>query len=78
MFYANKPFVLYCIERVHYQFCKKVLGVRKTTQNDFVYGELGRITFITRRYFDIVKYWFKVLATPDHKYVKIILQFNVA
>ena len=26
------------IERVHLQFCKKLLGVKKTTQNDFVYG----------------------------------------
>ena len=26
------------IERVHMQFCKKLLGVKKTKQNDFVYG----------------------------------------
>ena len=60
------------IERVHLQFCKKVLGVKKNAQNDFVYGELGRTTLITKRYYDIVKYWFKVLASPDHKYIHII------
>ena len=30
------------IERVHLQFCKKLLSVKQCTQNDFVYGELGR------------------------------------
>ena len=34
-------------------------------------GNWGEL-LLTRRYFDIVKYWFKVLATPDHKYVKMI------
>lgn len=30
------------IEKVHMNFCKKLLGVRKTTRNDIVYHELGR------------------------------------
>jgi len=30
-------------ERVHLQFCKRLLGVKRCTQNDFVYGELGRM-----------------------------------
>ena len=54
------------IERVHIQFCKKVLGVRKTTQNDFVYGELGWTNFIIKRYFIIIKYWFKILMSPEN------------
>ena len=37
-----------------------------------MYGELGRTTYITRRYFDIVKYWFKILSAAENKYVKII------
>ena len=32
-----------CTERVHLQFCKRLLGVKRCTQNDFVYGELGRM-----------------------------------
>ena len=60
------------IERVHLQFCKKVLGVKKNTQNDFVYGELGRTSFITHRYLIIIKYWLKVLKMSDVKYVKIV------
>jgi len=33
------------IEKVHMQFCKKILGVKANTQNDFIYGELGRVNF---------------------------------
>ena len=29
-----------CIERVHLEFCKSLLGVKKCTLNNFVYGEL--------------------------------------
>ena len=60
------------IERVHLQFCKKLLGVKKTTQNDFVYGELGRTSYITKRYFIILKYWFKIILAEENKYIKIV------
>ena len=56
------------VERVHLQFCKRLLGVRKNTQNDFVYGELGRLNYQTLRLFNIVKYWTKLLNTNDNKY----------
>ena len=49
------------VERVHMQFCKKLLGVKKTTQNDFIYGELGRENYATKRSFAIIKYWFRIL-----------------
>ena len=32
------------IERVHLQYCKQILGVKRCTQNDFVYREIGRVT----------------------------------
>ena len=54
------------IERVHMQFCKKLLGVKKTTQNDFVYGELGRTNYSTKRYLNIIKYWLKILMAPEN------------
>ena len=57
---------------------KKLLGVRKTTQNDFVYGELGRTTFITKRYFIILKYWFKILATDENKYIKMVYKLMLS
>ena len=30
------------IEQVQLNFCKRLMRVKRTTQNDFVYGELGR------------------------------------
>ena len=42
------------IETVHMSFCKKMLGIRQSTQNDFVHGELGRIDYQSRRYINIV------------------------
>ena len=60
------------VERVHMQFCKKILGVKKTTQNDFVYGELGRVNYVTKRYYIIIKYWFKLLSIPENKFVRIV------
>ena len=61
-----------CIERVHLQYCKKLLGVKKNTQNDFVYGEFGRTDFRMRRYLLIIKYWFKILYSREIKYIKLI------
>ena len=58
------------IETVHLQYCKKVLGVKRSTQNDFVYGELGRINYQSRRYIAIIKYWLKVISSDDNKYIK--------
>ena len=55
------------IETVHLQFCKKLLGVKQTTQNDFIYGELGRIDFQSQRYLIIVKYWLKLIQCADIK-----------
>ena len=61
-----------CIERVHLQYCKKLLGVKKNTQNDFVYGEFGRTDFRMRRYLLIIKYFFKILYSREIKYIKLI------
>ena len=62
------------VERVHLSFCKKLLGVKKSTQNDFIYGEFGRTTYQTKRYFIIIKYWFKILSAHNNKYIKIIYE----
>ena len=61
------------------QFCKikKILGVKTTTQNDFVYGELGRVNYVTKRYYIIIKYWFKVLCTSENKFVKTVYKYGV-
>ena len=40
------------------------------TKNDFVYGELGRFNCQYVRYFNVIKYWVKLLHANDNKYVK--------
>ena len=57
------------IERVHLKFCKSVLGVKTSTQNDFVYGELERVPMQIIRYFRIVKYWLKIVHGMKSYYV---------
>jgi hypothetical protein len=42
------------IERVNLQFCKRILGVKRTTQNDFVYGELSRTSLQVIHHMNIV------------------------
>jgi hypothetical protein len=49
------------IENIHLKFCKILLGVRPQTQNNFVYGELGREQLIQLRMIRILKFWFKIL-----------------
>ena len=58
------------IERVHLQFCKRLLGVKRSTQNEVVYGELGRHTFQMFKYTSIVKYWVKILHTDVNEYIR--------
>ena len=58
------------VETVHLQFCKKVLGVKRSTQNDFIYGELGRTDYQSRRYIAIIKYWLKIISCNENKYIK--------
>ena len=51
-------------------FCKQLLGVKNSTQNDFISGELGRTSFYLHRKYAITKYWFKILQSDDRKYIK--------
>ena len=60
------------IERIHMLFCKQLLGVKTSTQNDFIYGELGRTNYYARRIYIIIKFWFKVLFAEDRKYISQI------
>ena len=57
------------LERVHLQVCKNILGVKRSTQNDFVYGELGRVDLKTLRFVAVIKFWFKILTCENTKYI---------
>ena len=61
------------IESVHLQFCKKnFIRFKQSTQNDFIYGELGRINSAIQRYISIIRYWLKIVSMNDNKYAKCI------
>ena len=63
------------IEIVHKSFCKSVLGVKSTTLNEFVYGELGRYPLIINRYAKIIKYWCKILYSHESTLIKQVYHF---
>ena len=65
------------IEIVHMQFCKRLLGIKKCTQNNFVYGELGRTSFQNSRYYMIIKYWLKIILCDENKYIKCIYNMMI-
>ena len=78
MYYCCKSFLFFYVILLlyyyyyyyHLQFLKQLLGVKKTTQNDFVYGELGRVTLQTKSFYTIIKYWLKiVLHADENKYI---------
>ena len=60
------------IETVHMQFCKRMLGIKQSTQNDFVHGELGRVDYQSLRYINIVKFRLKIVHADQRKYIKCI------
>ena len=60
------------IETVHLQFCKRLPGVKRIPQNDFVYVELGQTSFQTKRYLTIIKYWLKIVLGPENRLIKTI------
>ena len=53
------------VEKVHLNFCKKLLGVNKRTNNSLVYCELGRFPLQIRRKLRIFKYWLKIKNTNN-------------
>jgi len=60
------------IERIHLNYCKVLLGVRRQTQNNFIYGELGRPSLSVRHSVNVIRYWLKIVNTNAIKYVKLV------
>ena len=61
------------IERVHLKFLKHILCVKPQTSNVPVYGELGRVPLSIIRKERILKYWYKLMKTPDSLIHKALL-----
>ena len=54
-----------CLENVHLDFCKRLLGVKKSSCNVMIYTELGRLPLQAVRKYKIIKYWAKLLSTDN-------------
>ena len=50
------------------------MQIKRCTQNDFVYGVLGRFNLAFNWYVRIVKDWLKITSSEDLKYCKIIYE----
>ena len=50
----------------HLSFLKSCLGVKTSTPNCFVYGELGVFPLIIERKIRVVKYWLKIIRYIDN------------
>ena len=60
-----------CVEKVQLDFCKLLLGVKKSTCNVMIYAELGRLPLHVIRKIKILRYWVKF-------YLLTIVYFNSA
>lgn len=49
------------VEKLHLQYCKRILHVKRSTANFFVYGELGRYPMYIGRFVKIIKFWIKII-----------------
>ena len=47
------------VEKVHTMFLKRLLCVKRSTSNDMVYCETGRLPLIVHRKYQMLKYWTK-------------------
>ena len=50
------------IDRVRLSFCKRVMCVKNSSQNTFVYGSLGRFPLELNRQCRIMSYWLKIVT----------------
>lgn len=58
------------IELIHCKFIRKILNVRKSTNLDGLYGELGRHPMRIQRKIIIIKYWLKIISADNNLLIK--------
>lgn len=67
------------IEKVHLQFCKRILGLRSSTPNFMIYGELGRYPLELGIKQKMLNFWCKLVKNPNKlsgKLYKLILHLQ--
>jgi len=55
------------IERMHLSYCKKLLQLKKTTGNMFLYGELGRYPISITIQSRMISYWARIVTGDQSK-----------
>ena len=58
------------VERVHLSFCKRVLHVKRSNANYFIYGELGRFPLQITSKIRILKYWINIIMVKSNPLIK--------
>lgn len=58
------------IERVHVYACKRFLNAPLKSCNAAIMGDCGRYPMFILAYKRCLKYWIRILAMPDNRYVK--------
>ena len=53
------------LEKIHLNFLKNILGVKKTTSNCLTYFECGRLPLRIIRIIRMFKFWFRLLCTDN-------------
>ena len=53
------------VERVHVDFCKRLLGIKRLTNNSMMYAELGRVPLRANKLFNMIRYWHRILKTNN-------------
>ena len=64
------------IEVIHTKFCRKLLTVKRSTNLNALYGELGRVPMLIHRKIIMIKYWLRIVAlhvSYKRKYVHKLL-----
>ena len=62
------------IEIIQRKYCKMLLGVSSSTQNDMVMGELGRLPLYTKYIPRCIKFWLNITASRS-RYTKSCYDF---
>ena len=57
------------IEKIHLSFFKRTMGLKRSTQDDFIYGSLGRFPMLVHRQARIIRYWVKIVSGEKPLYV---------
>ena len=63
--------------RFIYSFVKKTIRRETKHPNDFIYGELERISFASQRHISTIRYWLKLVSLNENKYAKCVYDMQL-